>query len=201
MTEMKLKILIASHLNEPLRHETIKDALTSIKNNTEPPEHVYISCSYKIKPNIEEWSKILKNIPHTIILQEKRMLQFQHYHYLSKYIEDDDIVCFLDDDDLYYPNKIKTIKYLFKNYLLNQNEEPIKFIRHKSKVFFGNDASKTYDCTLDEYFTLNIIGRCFKAFFEDNFLDGLEGLEGLETFEKILIKHQCATEGLLTLRK
>ena len=168
-------VLIASHLNVAERYETIKYALTSLHNSTRKPDHVYISCSYALSaPNVDEWSEILGSIPHTIILQEKKLLQFEHYYYLSRKVNDTDIMCFLDDDDMYHPEKIRRVYDYF-------SEVPAvrctNVIKHPVYYFGMCDMALTHKCVDDikdtrlwldiEYCSKSMQGWLFKNWFDE----------------------------------
>lgn len=96
-----IKILMASHLGSEFRYFSIKKSLESIKRQTISPHSVLISYSYELeKPNTQEWVEILHPIPLLLFEHNVKTSQFSHYTVLSKHIDNNDIICFLDDDDL-----------------------------------------------------------------------------------------------------
>lgn len=109
--EPRVVILIASHIKVQNRVKTLQYALKSIQNNTRHPDIVYISYSCEDNLNIDEnkWSQELTGIKHKFIKQPSQVYQFEHFKKLCEYVNDDDIIMFLDDDDLYYPEKLKLV--------------------------------------------------------------------------------------------
>ena len=109
---MSVNVLIASYISSEERKITIRDTLRSIADNTRLPDRVLISYSVRegvANPPIDEWHTILGNICLTTFYHENRLLQFEHYEFLSHHIKDDDIIIFSDDDDILCPTKISTV--------------------------------------------------------------------------------------------
>lgn len=196
---LRVVVLIASHLNTHERHETIKYALESVRDGTRKPDHVYISCSYQDQvPDILAWSGILAYIDHTILIQNKRLLQFEHYNILSKRVQDDDIICFLDDDDLYHPNKIQKVHTHFSLFPNTQ------VIHHRWCIFgFLEPALTTKSVkqikdtqlgSVEEYWSKSVKGWLFK----DWFINTGQYTEGL-TFEQIIERYKGLTDTVFTV--
>lgn len=166
----RIVLLIASHLNVVERYQTMLYALRSVALNTRKPDHVYISYSVgHFDQSVDEWHKELIDVPHTFIRQTERLLQFEHYHILSKSVFDDDVVSFMDDDDLLDPAKFDVVE---------KHMKPNCVLRHKLVLFgecFGlplNDFKQFADAKnraignhRNEYFCLSIFGRLFKNWF------------------------------------
>ena len=115
---MKFIVCIASHLGSPQRHVTIEHALTSLSKQTVLPDFVIISYSYVHKPNTQKWHEILKDLKHLFLDQgATKTLQFMHYYlihnYLIKELMMDDILMFLDDDDIYHESKVQSVREAF----------------------------------------------------------------------------------------
>ena len=110
-------VLMASHLGSKERYQTIKWAIESIAQQTRKPDKVMISYSFALdSPDTDQWSTLLENIPYMFIQHHQKQSQFQHYFYLFKHITNEDIVMFLDDDDLFAPNKVEIVENIFKTH-------------------------------------------------------------------------------------
>lgn len=167
-------VLLASHLENIKRRECIKEALESLF--VARPDKVIISYSgvLEFEKDFFENScrNILKEIDTIFLYQELKKHQFEHYNYMLDYISDDDIISFIDDDDLYHPNKINHIKEIF-----NKNSN-IKVVKHYwylvgssfADIVGINEVDKTIKNILDrtEHWCLSIRGNIFKSFFIDN---------------------------------
>ena len=194
---IRLTVLIASHLNVIERLYTIKYALTSIANNTTLPDYVYIS--YSTEPDIElkidtnEWDSILKLIPHAFYKQPKKTLQFAHYKYLSdNVVKDTDIVTFLDDDDL-----VSEIKYeKIKNYIANRDtiDDLSLVLWHPAIDFYDNGDSliksidnirESEELLYQEYWCLVLRGKKFRDWFKGE-IDNLPFNQALEKYKHCL---------------
>lgn len=164
---MAIKVLMASHLGSTFRYATIKTALQSIANQTRQPDEVLIAYSYKLDaPDEEEWTRILSPIPLRTVKSSTQQHQFHHYKNLTTMVDDDDLVCFLDDDDLYHPDKIQKVFDAYKSPRFKG------VIRHNYRAFFDEDGlypnqSTHYGNTRNnEYCCCAVSGRIFKDFFE-----------------------------------
>ncbi len=129
----RVLVLIASHLGSEFRYTTIKLALTSLAKSTVLPGEVWISYSYNPDlgpPNEDIWRETLTGIKVQFHNRgSKRVQQFDHFRFLSKGVEPDDLVMFLDDDDLYTENKVGLIVKTFK-------ENPkAEVIVHQCRIF------------------------------------------------------------------
>ena len=110
----KYIVCIASHLDLTARHHTIKYALQSVADNTVVPDQVIVSYSYVTPPDEDEWISILKGISCKFIRNETRKQQFDHYKLILEHVSDNDVLMFLDDDDLYCSDKISMVKHIFE---------------------------------------------------------------------------------------
>lgn len=168
-------VLLASHLTNPLRKKTIQYALQSVAEQTIKPDKVMISYSGD-KNDEENWRKILNQIDTDIFYHPNQRQQFEHYFFLHKFVKDDDVVMFLDDDDLYNLSKVERTKQEFTN------NPAIDYLQHKirrfgqpydpEKIIHGT-TSQIQDM-LDtgykiersfEYHTKAVRGKLFKDFF------------------------------------
>lgn len=163
----RIVVIIASNQNVIERTKTLESALKSIQKNIRHPDHVYVSYSGEYAEE-KKWADVLISVPHNFFYHPQRKLQFEHYQYLTQYIKDDDILCFLDDDDLYDPKKIKLtydyfcehkdVDVISHNYLLFMSKE--KLIEDTEDI----DKS-TKVCILNEHWTLTVVGAKFKDWF------------------------------------
>lgn len=122
----------------------------------------------------EELEKDFKKIANcTLFYSKEKKRQFEHFHFLhlNASIEDDDIVCFLDDDDSYHPEKVEKVQKAFKNYT------KLDGIRHCS-VKFGdpwssnesevpNEKNSFSSPINNEYCNLCITGSLFHEWFDN----------------------------------
>jgi hypothetical protein len=173
-------VLMASHLGSPERYITIKRALKSIFNSTLHPHLIFISyscCSNVKDEQVEnEWKDIFKmsKINLYIFFKTEKTPQFYHYDSLRFLIEDDDIVSFLDDDDLFHPQKIEIVFQKFQDHNFN-----VKVVVHTMNVFGApwdsisendeNDVLSTlqvFPASHSEYFCYTVKGNVFKTFFQ-----------------------------------
>lgn len=180
-----IKVLIASHLNTEDRVKTLEYAINSVLNNTVKPDHIYVSYSGL------EYEKHTDEPLVTIIRQLVQLQQFEHYKFLTKYVDSNDIICFLDDDDLYTNDKIAVVK--------KEMTDDVKVLKHKFYKFgyfssFKDEPissineihCRTETAGGDEYWTLCIRGQLFKDWFiSRNF--------GL-TFDEIIAKYGGLTD-------
>jgi len=141
-------------------------SLHSIAAQTRAPHAVFISYSFALQPPDEnEWRSILNTIPLITLKHTTKQYQIDHYKHLLAYINDDDIVCFLEDDDLYTPNKIEKVWDAF-------NQHPIRIARHCLGSF--KSLNPTEKDSLDnirplditEHYSYCIIGAILKEFFK-----------------------------------
>jgi len=170
---MIIKVLMASHLGSLFRYDTIKRALKSIADQTQTPDFVLLAYSYDHhEPDIAEWVSILGNIPLVTIKSSTKLCQFDHYKNLLELVDDTDLICFLDDDDLYRPDKIETISNIV------QKSDFKGIIRHIYWEFY--DAGDEVLCDKDdlsikfllyraEFWTFCIYGFILKKFFDNEF--------------------------------
>lgn len=216
-------VLIATHLACKERYEYIKRALGSLRENK--PDHVYVSCSYdQGPPDVNSWIEALGNNNLTVLLQPERLLQFEHYQILSKYCLDNDIVNFLDDDDLYHPDKIKSVKSYFKDhpeievihhpyYKFGIADPPLTaksvddiintYLVSDEEVYFVFDdddrsrLTRTYkskDVPLKSTNVINIIEYCMFSMRGIIFKETFTKLHDGKTFDQILEEHKGFTD-------
>lgn len=182
-------VLLASHLENLARHKTIQYALRSVAEGLQKPDKVMISYS-GIKADEEIWKVILQDIQVLIIHHNEKQMQFRHYYHLEPFVKDDDVVMFLDDDDLYHKEKIATtVKYF--------NNENVKVLQHNWCQFddpFDHmfQSKNTEQATKNisktnmnpEHWCLAIRGVLFKIFFSDKIPNSSENFEEiLQTFK------------------
>jgi hypothetical protein len=167
---------MASHQNIPERAELTEYALKSIAKGTSKPDKVLISYSgHRI--NEDSWSAILQDIPHVILYSDKPLLQFDHYERLGRYVSDDDIVMFCDDDDLYHPDKVlKTREHMkrekcdifihgYAKFHITQAEiDQGKMIDSYEDIVYNKEVLPCSGLVI-EYTAQAVKGRIFKSFF------------------------------------
>ena len=124
-------VLMASHISSIERIETIKFTLQSLANQKVRPQKVCISysCESNLKCNANEWIKAIYPIPLVISYKKEKTLQFRHFQSLLIYVENSDIVSFIDDDDLMHPDKISLVNKLF------QEHPDTLIVSHKMATF------------------------------------------------------------------
>ena len=174
---MKTKILIASHLGCEQRLITITRALESVSNQTIKPNLVSISYSAKpeLKINYKEtekkWKTILEGIKNNIYRKTCKQSQFQHFSNIlnnTKY-KNNDIIMFLDDDDLYHETRIERIEELFKAKKIDciQNRMYIFGSMGKNKgIVSDNNCNIRKSVEFNEYFVYSAKYRIIKDFFK-----------------------------------
>lgn len=131
---MKIVTWIASHLGQYERFVTLQYAIRSIVNNTNPPDKIYLSFSIGencniTKNNVVDTLLLLSDdskIKIIILFKEQKTCQFDHYKNIyNYYIEennnycnncDNDIITFMDDDDLYSETAFETIRSTVEKY-------------------------------------------------------------------------------------
>lgn len=174
---MRIIYLMASHFSKPYREESLYYSLLSIRNNTVHPSCVYLSYSTVTGTEMEESKKqklieAMLPIPLYIYFQGTQKFQFQHYDKLTKFVEDDDIVCFQDDDDMCYPEKIEQIQKYFEKYPNSI------LVKHLTSTFLemGSEMAKfpieananryCFSSFRNEHWAFAVKGKIFKEFFE-----------------------------------
>jgi len=108
---MPIKILCASHISHSIKIKSLQQAVDSINNQTLLPDLILIGLSIDEKI---QFPKINSKVKLEIKYSEKKLYQFEHYKILFEEIQDDDLVMFIDDDDLYYPDRVKIVNFYFK---------------------------------------------------------------------------------------
>lgn len=160
--QSRIIVLIASHIQNKKRRFSIQESIKSVTQNTIKPDCIYISYSSSSDQNVDEntWRKISVYVPIHIVKQQSRMLQFEHYNFLSQFVLKNDIVCFLDDDDLFTPTKIQVVRDHFKEYPQTQ------ILRHYSSSFLVDTNNIGTSKSNSEYFCMVMIGHILKDWFE-----------------------------------
>ncbi len=138
--KFRLVLLIAIHNFYEEHKKLIKYALQSVANQIRKPDHVYISYSGLINDqNVSEWNEILKEINHDIYGHQEKKMQFEHYSFLSKKLYDNDIISFMDDDDLLDSKKFewlhKEVEYCSRDFGIYCG----LIICHKHCIFLDDD--------------------------------------------------------------
>lgn len=144
----RIVVLIASHINDNSRIKLLKRAINSVNNNKRKPDAIYLSISSDVG-DVSDFNNV------TIIHHNKRKLQFEHLKFLTKYVKDDDIVCFLDDDDYYDRKKLDIVH----KHMLGKDKDFI--LCHKYRAV--NNGK--YDENISEFWRLNMFGYLFKDWF------------------------------------
>lgn len=169
----RILVLVASHFKNEKRYLSIQESIKSIVKNTVKPDCIYISYSSEKEVDENKWREISKNVPIYIFNQQYRMLQFEHYNFLSQFVQKNDIVCFLDDDDLFTSTKIHVIRDHFRTYPQTQ------ILRHYSSSFFI-DIDNIYNSKSNkEYFCMVMIGHLMKKWFKTIYPNVIESCAGL----------------------
>jgi hypothetical protein len=157
-------VIIASHLENIKRYNELCCAVRSLSQQTVKPDKVFLSYSgpYINEQNLRD---ILGGIETVILHNIVKTRQFRHYYYIEKYIKDDDIVMFLDDDDLYHPLKVEKTK---DHFTANQSSEVLK---HDFNIFTKMDGGEVvYEESYStvEHWSLAVRGYLFKKFFTED---------------------------------
>lgn len=107
---MNWVVCVASHINSDERINYFIEMLNSIDNLK--PNRTLISISFESK--YKDKCYFLKNKYNNIefYFQEKKLLQFEHLEFLSTKVDDNDLVIFIDDDDLFKEKVRKHIQNL-----------------------------------------------------------------------------------------
>lgn len=185
---MKVKILISSYVSSIEREKCIKELFKSILASIKYfliddriEEYlkdinleilVSYSCSYN-QCNVYE--HISTNMPSSITMHlykhDLRMYQFEGYLFLSKFVNDDDIVIFSDDDDIFHPHRISDIINIFwqNDYQIVEHDN-IGFGNITSNVItyeelMQNENEHTFIC-VPEYFRFAMKGNIYKSNLE-----------------------------------
>ena len=164
---MAIKVLMASHLNCDARYKTIEWALKSIEDAK--PDHIYLSCSYE---NGKKPMLPILSCPYSFYFHENRKLQFEHFQFLLQFVDDNDIVCFLDDDDLMTPDKISIVSENFKDPNVNVIRHliaPFEFFQEEPTISRVENIKVSFSCMFWEYCSLCIRGFKFKEWFKENY--------------------------------
>lgn len=103
---MQFVCVIASHLSSIERAKWLNQCLISTIEGLKA-DRIIISCSGDIEPIIPNDHKIYS------LRQTEKKLQFEHIESIVPLINDDDIVIFMDDDDLFLPESRSIIEDLF----------------------------------------------------------------------------------------
>ena len=161
--------MIAAHLERVERHEIIQYALRSVSNQTEKPDKVLISYS-GTKADEDRWRVILRDIETIILFCEEKQPQFRHLSYLEKYVEDDDVVMFLDDDDMYHEKKVEITKQFMVGITTSVFHTWTGFYTEPSHYYTITtplEAEKYVNVIRDtrEFWATAVRGKCFKLFF------------------------------------
>lgn len=120
---MNVFILIASYVDTNERCLCIKEMLQSIIISINYAKKMVRSTRIKILISYSLEKNIINPYSHEfyhgyidLYYNESRLSQFEHYEILSNYINENSLIMFSDDDDLYAPEKInKIISIYFEN--------------------------------------------------------------------------------------
>jgi hypothetical protein len=205
--------LIASHINDIRRIETMSRALKSIAVNK--PDYIYVS--YSVEPQFDKgieyieklWENSVGDIPYLFLYQNTKKYQFEHYEILKEYVLDNDIVSFSDDDDLTDPNKIKILK---ENFSGKPNNPDIHGFMHKMMEFGGPEPfdEKIPDVIdnlrdadgyirTNKYTCISLKGWLFRDWFLDNgyYVNDCDNSRD-RPFSQLVEKHGNFTDILFT---
>jgi len=156
-------VLIASHISHEFRIKTLRQAIDSILNNTQLPNFIYISYSKSINNDLDlPCSSIIK-----LFYQPTRLYQFEHYCFLSEQINEDDIIMFLDDDDIYHTDKIKQSVEALKKYNSPVHHRHCQF--GYLNPLFTNNLEVTNIVKEKEYFDIIMHGKDLKKWFKEEY--------------------------------
>jgi len=168
-------VFIASHLTSLFRIKTLAKAIKSVKNQTVKCDQIVLSVSfdpslYKYAMSLVKFAKRMKIV---ILIKETQTYQFDHYFNIFKNtnILNDDIITFLDDDDLYDPSLVEEVSKHFDN--RRRRGAVVRFsTQEMDKDYspeFLSGSNFTYDHRvyyITEYVQYAIRGFVFKRFFE-----------------------------------
>jgi hypothetical protein len=188
MTKINYNVLLASHLGCPARYITIKLALESVMKNTVLPDKILVGFSYKSDlgyPNTQSWRDICGDRL-SIVYTTGQLTQFGHYMKLSNFISDNDVIMFLDDDDLYHPKKIELTKEFFENHPKKEKVAHAfaQFGRIEEHAYINKPSHGFRKSPGKEYYTLAIKGKEMKSFFNGTHPDATENINDLLTGTK-----------------
>jgi hypothetical protein len=107
--------IIASHLSSQIRIDWINECLLSATNYLKPSK---IILSYSCENNINFIPPLNDKL--FIINHPNKKYQFEHIFECLEYIQDDDQIVLMDDDDLFLPNSGTIVREIFEKYTCSQ---------------------------------------------------------------------------------
>lgn len=103
MHQKKVDIILASHLHNMYRYNTIQECLHSMLNQTIPFNNIYVS--YSVEKGVPDPREQLKDSRITWIFQPTRKSQFEHINNILETCDVAEWICFQDDDDVSLPTR------------------------------------------------------------------------------------------------
>lgn len=162
-------------MNSSFRAKTLNTAIKSIIKLKQKVDRIVISVSYEKK----EFDTILPSCDYlTILKSNSKKCQFEHYETIVKAIKfnDNDILFFMDDDDLIIPsltekviplfndNTVKSVRFLYQffNKKIGDIVSTIKVEEKDRVIVLGDDPEM--DSYLIEYFCYAVRAILLKNF-------------------------------------
>lgn len=197
--EIKVVVLIASHIRYNKQFEYLTRAINSIKNQIYPCD-LLISLSFeekysslfKVGITESEWCKIITN--------NQRLYQMEHLHKLFPLCEKYDLIMFLDDDDTYEYNRVEQFVNAYKQrpHSKCQIREGYSGKEIKKGQFkYDNDGILHQGKA--EFWSCGITYECFKYFWDlvGDQIECLRNVYGDMLFRQFLYGNQVYKDYLV----
>eukprot|EP01084_Bolivina_argentea_P267330 453757_1 len=153
---VKIAVAMASHIRYNDQCELLCQAISSLANQELHCDILIgMSCDEKYKPDepLESEEKIWPTHKYRLVVAETRLYQMEHFHNLSKYFGEYDLILFCDDDDEYQLNRT----YQFADAFLQAKEIL------KADQEMGFIAEQGHD---DEYWCYGVPPSIIDTFFD-----------------------------------
>lgn len=172
---IRVAILIASHISYDGQLQLLDKCLTSLLNQTQLPESIYLSISFdnqmyqnEFKNILQKYGRYTSNPKITFKISRKQLYQMEHlYNIVSNIDNKYDMFMFCDDDDTYHINRVKTFVEGF-NY--GKNIHSNNFGGYKETSLWTNPRSRLFQnvhakLTTPEYWAYGIVPNIIIEFF------------------------------------
>jgi hypothetical protein len=197
--EIKVVVLIASHIRYDKQKEYLATAVQSLRAQTYPCD-ILISISFEDKYAPLFDKMIFTSHRCKMLLSDKRLYQMEHLHKLFPLCEQYDLIMFLDDDDTYSIDRVETFVNIY-----HQRAHSKMQIRegYSGKRFKKGqptlDENGCYHQGKKEFWNCGITFDCFKYFWElvGDQMECLRNVYGDMLFRQFLFGNQTFLEYIL----